>query len=197
MSANLSEFNLILVGDASGSMTSGDCPRGLTRWAYMAETFQSFAREISAIDSDGIDVILFSGSRITTLPGATETGIAEAMANRRPSGSTPLAEALASAFALAGKSDKPAFITVFTDGVPDDQEAVARVIREQANTQETDDECTVLFIQVGHDSAATAYLKSLDDNLKGAKFDIVDTVTIEESEKFTTISALVEKAIND
>src|SRR5699024_2924968 len=98
---------------------------------------------------------------------------------------------------LAGKSDKKDFIIVFTDGVPDDKAAAAKVIVEAANRQESDDELTILFVQIGDDAAASAYLKSLDDDLTGATFDIVDAKTVQESDAFATTAYLVLAAIND
>jgi len=45
---------------------------------------------------------------------------------------------------------------------------------KQADSQQKNNECTVLFTQVGKEKADAAYLKELDDDLKGAKFDNVD-----------------------
>lgn len=98
---------------------------------------------------------------------------------------------------MAGKSDKKDLVIVFTDGVPDDQAGAADVIRKQANSQATDDACTVLFVQVGKDAAATKYLRSLDDGLTGAKFDIVDAKTIDEVEAFPSVADLLVAAIAD
>jgi hypothetical protein len=81
--------------------------------------------------------------------------------------------------------------------VPDDEAAAAKVIRDAANKQETDDALTILFVQVGKDAGAAAYLRKLDDQLTGAKFDIVDAKTMEEAEKFATTAELVAHAIND
>jgi hypothetical protein len=89
------------------------------------------------------------------------------------------------------------FIIVFTDGVPDDQAAAANVIRAASQKQETDDALTILFVQVGDDAGAAAYLKGLDDNLKGAKFDIVDAKTLAEAERFASTADLILAAIND
>jgi Mg-chelatase subunit ChlD len=157
----------------------------------------SFARDLNAIDTDGIGLVLFGGSNITTKDGATDADIATAFASRSPRGGTPLTEALIEAFKLAGKSPKKDFIMVFTDGVPDDQASAAKVLVQAANAQQTDDALTVLFVQVGYNAEATAYLKGLDDNLKGAKFDIVDAMTMQEAEKFASTAELVIKAIND
>jgi len=194
--AKLSEYDFIAVIDASGSMGTEDM-KGRSRWAYMQETAESFCRDMEKLDSDGIDVVVFSGASIEPYQGVTSAKVADIFRNRSPRGGTPLAEALTAALSLAGKSDKKDFIIVFTDGVPDDKNAAAAVIRNQANKQQADDECTFLFIQVGYDASAGSYLKMLDDDLKGAKFDIVDAKTIDEAEKFATTADLVLHAITD
>lgn len=195
--AKLSEYDFIVCVDASGSMSETDMPGGKSRWEYMQETALSFVRDVEKFDSDGIDVVTFGGSNIESHQGVTADKVKGVFASRSPRGSTPLAQALTAAFAAAGKSSKKDFILVFTDGVPDDGAAAAEVIKKQANSQETDDACTVLFIQVGRDSSATAYLRKLDDSLTGAKFDIVDAKTMDEAEKFATTAELIIAAIND
>lgn len=193
----LSEYDFIACIDASGSMGETDMPGGRSRWQYMQETATAFCRDLGALDSDGIDVVLFSGASVDSFTGVTADKVKEIFAARGPRGSTPLAEALTAAFKLAGKSDKKDFVIVFTDGVPDDAKAAENVIRERSNKSETDDEITVLFVQVGRDASATAYLRKLDDDLKGAKFDIVDAKTIDEAEKFPTTAELILAAIAD
>lgn len=192
----LSEYDFIVVVDASGSMSTEDM-KGRSRWEYMQETAESFTRDLNKIDSDGLGLVVFSGANIESFDGVTPSKISEVFKNRSPRGGTPLAEALTEALKLAGKSDKKDFIIVFTDGVPDDKDAAAKVIRDASNKQETDDALTILFVQVGYDSAASAYLRKLDDDLAGAKFDIVDAKTIDEAEKFATTVDLVIEAIND
>lgn len=193
----LSEYDFIVAIDASGSMGKTDAPGGRSRWAYMQETATAFARDMSALDADGIDVVVFGGANIDTYQGVGADKVKDIFSSHSPRGSTLLAEALQASLKLAGKSDKKDFIIVFTDGVPDDKAAAANVIIGQANKQQTDDECTILFVQVGRDAAASAYLRKLDDDLSSAKFDIVDAKTIDEAEKFATTAELVLAAIND
>ena len=194
--SQLSEYDFIVAVDASGSMGTEDM-KGRSRWAYMQETAESFVRDMGKIDSDGIGLVVFSGSNIESFDGVTVDKVSEVFKNRSPRGGTPLAEALTAALKLAGKSDKKDFIIVFTDGVPDDKEAAMRVIRDASNKQETDDALTILFVQVGYDADAGRFLKKLDDDLTGCKFDIVDAKTIDEAEKFATIADLIIEAIND
>lgn len=197
IAATLSEYDFIVCIDASGSMGETDMPGGRSRWDYMQETAVSFTRDVCKIDSDGIGVVMFSGGNITAQDNCDVEAVKTIFNTRSPRGSTPLAEALAAALKLAGKSDKKDFILVFTDGVPDDKAAAMQVIKAQAGKQQTDDECTFLFVQVGHDAGAAAYLKKLDDDLTGAKFDIVDAKTIEEANAFPSTAELVVAAIND
>ena len=157
----------------------------------------SFVRDVEALDSDGLGLVLFSGAGIVSKDGVTSANIREVFAANSPRGGTPLAEALTAALALAGKSDKKDFIVVFTDGVPDDKAAAAKVIIDASNKQETDDALTILFVQVGDDAAASAYLASLDDDLSTAKFDIVDAKTMAQADAFPSTTHLVLAAIND
>lgn len=194
--ARLSEYDFIVVVDASGSMSTEDM-KGKSRWDHMQETVGAFARDIGKIDGDGIGLVVFGGSNVQPFDGVTAGKLDEIFTSRSPRGGTPLAEALTAALGLAGKSDKKDFILVITDGVPDDKSAAADVIRAASNKLESDDELTILFVQVGHDAGATAYLKSLDDDLQGCKFDIVDAKTIEQAENYATTVELVVAAIAD
>lgn len=192
--AKLGEYDFIVVLDVSSSM--GEPYRGGTRWTSMQEAVMGFSRDVGAIDSDGIDVVELGG-QLRTFAGVTADKIKELFSTLSPRGSTPLDKALANAFKAAGKSAKKDFIVVFTDGVPDDAQAVRDVIINQANSQDSDDACTVLFIQVGDDASATKYLQDLDDNLKGAKYDIVDAKTIDQANAFASTAELIYAAIND
>ncbi len=194
--AMLGEYDFVALFDFSGSMGTMDC-KGRSRIAYLQESAEAFCRDLSAIDSDGIDVVVFNGSAIQPFQNVTAAKITEIFQNNSPRSSTPLAEALQVAFDLAGKSDKKDFIIVFTDGVPDDKAAVAKLISNQSHKQETDDALTILFVQVGYDMDAASYLSKLDDDLTGCKFDIVDAKTMEEAEKFATTADLICAAIAD
>lgn len=193
--AVLSEYDFVVVVDASGSMQMEDV-NGKSRWAAMQESVGVFVRDLAKLDSDGIDLVIFGGSNITEHTGVTPATLDQAFATRRPMGSTPLAEALTAAVKLAGKSDKKDFILVITDGVPDDQVAAAKVIVDASQKLESDDELTFLFVQIGSDAQATVYLQGLDDNLKGAKFDIVDAKTMTEAEAFASTAEMIVAAIN-
>jgi hypothetical protein len=73
-------------------------------------------------------------------------------------------------------------IIVVTDGEPDDRRAVMETIIEATRRMERDEELAILFAQIGSDAGASKFLKALDDQLGevGAKFDICDTMTLED-----------------
>ena len=192
---NLKNHDFIVLVDFSGSMANTDAGKVGTRIERVKESVVGLVGELSAVDEDGIDLITFGGDTVTHTTGVKNTEILNTVFARRVSGSTPTAEALATAFEIAGKSDKPDFLVVFTDGEPNNREAVKTVIRNQANKQANDADLTILFIQVGDDASAGDFLKDLDDNLN-AKLDIVDVKTQAEADAFPTLGALIDAAIN-
>lgn len=195
--SKLSEYDFVVVVDKSGSMGETDMPGNRSRWDYMQETVTQLVREVAKFDADGIDLVVFGGRQVDSHQGVTVDKLKEVFAKYSPGGTTPLTEALQAAVKLAGKSDKKDFILVITDGVPDNKATAADVIRQHSHTLQTDDECTFLFVQVGHDGGAAAYLRQLDDDLRGAKFDIVDAKTIDEVEQFSSMGELILHAITD
>ncbi|MDV3002150.1 MAG: hypothetical protein N5P05_003756 [Chroococcopsis gigantea SAG 12.99] len=196
------DYTLII--DKSGSMSTGDQPNGKTRWAIAQESTLALARKCEEFDPDGITVYLFSG-RFRRYDNVTSDKVTKIYQENEPMGRTDLAAVLQDAFdnyfqrKAAGKTkENGETILVITDGEPDDRKAVMRSIIEASRKLDRDEELALSLIQVGHDSGATAFLKALDDQLEsaGAKFDIVDTITIDDMEDLTLAEVLLN-AIND
>ena len=190
---NLANFNFLILIDTSGSMGSNDAGKVGTRLQRAKESVIGLVGELSQVDEDGIDVIFFGGETVTHVPNVKSTADVDAAFNRRASGGTPTADALTKAFEVAGRSDKPDFIVVITDGEPNNRQAVKNVIIEQANSQDTDEELTILFIQIGDDLSAASFLADLDDG-PHAKFDIVDTMTQVKADSYPSLAALINDA---
>ncbi|HHP7231595.1 MAG TPA: VWA domain-containing protein [Xenococcaceae cyanobacterium] len=196
------DYTLII--DKSGSMSINDQPGGKTRWAAAQESTLALARKCEEIDPDGITVYLFSG-RFRRYDNVTSDKVSQVYQENEPMGRTDLASVLQDAIAsyLQRKATGEAkangeTIIVITDGEPDDRKAVMRVIIEASRQLERDEELAVSLIQVGKDRKATEFLKALDDQLEtaGAKFDIVDTITIDDMEDMT-LSEVLLNAITD
>lgn len=194
----MSEYDIHFLIDASGSMLYPQVAgKPQTRWDAAKEVVGQFVSEALQIDTDGLNLITFGGK--TKTYANADLSVVNDIFTAGPGGSTPLHEGLAQAFSVAGSSPKKDVIICFTDGQPDDPDAAKKVLVKQANSQKADDDCTVLFIQLGDDAGATTFLKSLDDDLKpaGAQFDIVDVKTTADVYAASSIAELIQAALND
>nr|WP_277879128.1 VWA domain-containing protein [Leptolyngbya sp. FACHB-711] len=190
--------------DKSGSMSTPDQRGGRTRWEEAQESTLALARKCEQFGPDGITVYLFSG-RFKRYDAVTSSRVSQVFLENDPMGTTNLAAVLYDALEnyfqrkSAGQT-KPGgeTILVITDGEPDDRKAVMEVIVNATRKMDRDEELAISFVQVGDDVQATRFLKALDDQLQGvgAKFDICDTVTIDEMEEMTIAEVLL-KAIED
>ncbi len=218
-SMNKANLDVEFLLDMSGSMGTRDCAKGKkTRWEYGQETGTALAKAVEPYDDDGITVVVFNNTH-QAFESVRSQLVAATFKKYTPGGSTNTAGVLKARldayFARKEKArgkkgglfskavpatnpPKPLLLFVMTDGVPDDKPAVARVIINAANKIEKGEEIAICFVQVGNDSGATIFLKSLDDDLtsQGAKFDIVDALPIDAVENLT-IEQLIEKAFND
>lgn len=195
------DYTLII--DKSGSMMTPDQRGEKTRWSSAQESTFALAAKCEQFDPDGITVYLFSG-RFKRYENVTSAKVAQIFQENEPSGRTDLASVLQDAVnhyfqkKAAGEAKTGETILVITDGEPDDRKAVMKVIIEGARQMERDEELAILLVQVGSDPQATRFLKALDDELQGvgAKFDIVDSIAIDDMEDFT-LSEVLMNAISD
>ncbi|MEH2063628.1 MAG: VWA domain-containing protein [Nostoc sp.] len=196
------DYTLII--DKSGSMATQDQKGGRTRWAAAQESTLALASKCEQFDPDGITIYVFSG-KFKRYENVTSSIVPQIFRENDPSGTTDLAGVLKHATddylqRKAAGQTKPngETILVVTDGEPDDRKGVMRVIIEASRRIDRDEELAISFIQVGTDPQATRFLKVLDDELQGAgaKFDICDTITMEDMEDMS-LSEVLLNAIND
>lgn len=191
-----SEYDHILLIDQSGSMGDpSDKMKGASRWQEAREFTEGYARYAEGVDDDGLTVITFN-SNATVYDGVKADAVKEIFAKNTPFGGTRLAPALEAALKKKFKAGKPAIIMVITDGAANDMDEVKATIIEATKKIERGEEIGIQFIQIGSDPAAKEFLENLDDNLKGAKFDIVNTLTREQAEGYS-IEQLLYLALND
>lgn len=195
MAKDLSKYDVVIAIDKSGSM-SNPGTHASTRWQEAKEATLAIARKAETFDKDGITVITFANTH-KVYDGVTADKVAQIFTENEPNGGTDTAGVLKAIFdRYTANPAKPIIVVVVTDGEPNDKEAVKTVIRDFAatltdNGEVDTDQAGVLFLQVGDDSAAKAFLVELDDNL-GAKFDIVDTKTIDDAEGLTLSDLLLQ-----
>ncbi len=196
------DYTLII--DKSGSMATLDQKGGKSRWVAAQESTFALASKCEQLDPDGITVYVFSG-KFKRYENVTSSKVTQIFRENDPSGTTDLAAVLKHATdnyfdrKAAGQTQSHGeTILVVTDGEPDDRKAVMKAIIEASRRMDRDEELAISFIQVGTDPQATRFLKVLDDELQGAgaKFDICDTITMENMED-VTLSEILLNAIND
>lgn len=180
------DYTLII--DKSGSMSTPDQRGNRSRWQEAQESTLALARKCEQVDPDGITVYVFSG-RFRRYENVTSNKVEQIFLENDPSGTTNLAGVLQDATekyfqTKAAGQTKPEgeTILVITDGEPDDRRAVMEVIVNASRKMDRDEELAISFIQVGSDQGATRFLKALDNDLQGvgAKFDICDTMTMDD-----------------
>ncbi|MBD2356400.1 VWA domain-containing protein [Tolypothrix sp. FACHB-123] len=200
----MSDRDYTLIIDKSGSMSTPDQAGGRTRWDIAQESTLALARKCEQYDPDGITVYVFSG-RFKRYDDVTSAKVAQIFQENDPAGTTNLAGVLQDALnnyfkRKASGQTKPngETILVITDGEPDDRKAVFEVIISATRQMDRDEELGVSIVQVGSDPQATKFLKALDDQLQsvGAKFDICDTVTLDDLEEMSLADVLMN-AITD
>jgi len=196
---SLQNRDYVLAIDRSGSMGTRDC-NNKSRWDASREATEAIANKVAPLDPDGIKVVAF-GSSVKIFDNTTPDKVTQIYREVEPMGGTALDKALHQIFEdYATRKRKGQtkpngeILLVMTDGVPDDEEAVAREIVKFTKILDQDNEYGIEFVQVGSDAHASAYLKRLDDHLEkeGAKFDIVNTKTMEELENTTITQALID-----
>lgn len=200
----MSDRDYTLILDKSGSMSTPDQAGGRSRWEIAQESTLALARKCEQFDPDGLTVYVFSG-RFKRYDDVTSAKVAQIFLENDPAGTTNLAGVLQNALdnyfqrKAAGKT-KPngETILVVTDGEPDDRKAVFEVIINATRQMDRDEELGISMIQVGSDAQATKFLKALDDQLQsvGAKFDICDTITLDDMEDMSLADILMN-AITD
>ncbi|MBF2015524.1 MAG: VWA domain-containing protein [Rivularia sp. T60_A2020_040] len=200
----VNERDYTLIIDKSGSMSTPDQAGGRSRWEIMQESTLALARKCEQFDPDGMTVYLFSG-KFKRYDDVTSDKIAQIFMENDPAGTTNLAAVLKDATdnyfkRKAAGQTKPngETILVVTDGEPDDRKAVFEVIINASRQMEKDEELAISIVQVGSDAQASKFLKALDDQMEsiGAKFDICDTVTLDDMEDMT-LAEILTNAITD
>lgn len=181
--------------DVSGSMQNADCPGGLSRIDFLKEKTIQFCSEASKYDPDGIDVLTF-GHQVKVFEKVTTDKAAEIINKlHADEGATQTHLLIAKAWEMhkAGGYEQ-SVLFIATDGDPSDKEAVKKVIIDITNNVGDEREFNISFLTVGKiTSSLEAYLTGLDDDLKGAKYDIVDVKSLESVDFITAFVG----ALND
>ncbi|MGK7875581.1 MAG: hypothetical protein AB4426_20460 [Xenococcaceae cyanobacterium] len=173
-------------------------------WLITSEATLAIASQCSQFDFDGLTLYLYSDD-FERFDNVTVTQLTHILHERSPSGTPKLAGVLQNAIdnyfnrRLRGlaKPNGETFI-VLAGSDPVDADAVKQTIIEASHQLSRDEELALSFIQVNPDAKTSKFLQTLDDDLQdmGAKFDICDTVMMEQIDN-TILAEVLLNAIID
>ncbi len=191
------DYTIII--DISASMGTPDYPKGKTRWVAAQKYTLALARKCEKLDPDGITVYMFADN-FQRYDHVTSSKVLQIFEENQPHGSANLLIVLQDAFnnyfqRKANGKIKPSgeTILVITDGLSCNRIGVSQAIINATHKIDSNEELGISFIQVGYEPQVSKSLKSWDNELQGlgAKFDIVDTIALDEMDDMTLIQVLI------
>lgn len=175
--------DLVVLIDRSGSMDTTDCPGATSRWQWCRDQIANLSNETAGLMPHGFSLILFN-NHCKSFPGVDTNSILQAFVNNKPDGGTDMASAVSKVLKehrerKSINSPQPRLVVaIITDGVPGDERALRNTLISETKNLSTADELSIVFLQVGEDNQASAYLEELDRYLvqEGALFDVTRSV---------------------
>jgi Mg-chelatase subunit ChlD len=193
----LKNRDLYILIDRSGSMETTDCPGASSRWQWCRDQVASLSKETETLLPAGFSLVLFNNHSKVISP-AKVTAISEAFENNKPEGGTDIAGAVVRVMREYSErrsrgSALPIVIAVITDGVPNDERSLRRALIAATTDISQSNEISVVFLQVGEDNQASAYLEELDRGLtqEGARFDIAQSMIFADVKAKGLLEALI------
>jgi Mg-chelatase subunit ChlD len=145
----LENHDLGLIVDRSGSMSTRDCPGGLSRWDWCCQEATQLA-EAASQASSSIDASIFNVSYLT-YKHISPAQIPQIFATNQPAGGTEPAYALMEQMEdyFNSKRAKPLTIVIVTDGLPNNCRNIAQVLQDESKKIKYQGEITITFLLIG------------------------------------------------
>ena len=177
--ALIAMYDVILIGDDSGSMSTTDRGEQTSRWERLKLLVQTISFWTTLMDDDGIDVRMFNtdigndGNNI-----GSPQSVDQLFKLCRPGGITPMGESIMRTIKekkIFEKVDKkklkkPVLFLIITDGTPTNKRAVTDAITQcRAKVKDSRYKRRAIafgFCQVGKDKSAQEWLNEIDEDSK-------------------------------
>lgn len=192
----LSLYDIILIGDDSGSMAAIDKGESVSRWDQLKLLIKTIGFWATLMDDDGCDVRLFNcniGSDGNNIRTAAEVDHLFTLA--KPSGITPMGASIKRTIEekkiyrkiAKNKLTKPVLILIITDGVPTNKKEVIDAITTARSTAKESiygrRAIAFGFCQIGCDKDARRWLNEIDSDPKiGNSIDCTSDYYSEEKQ---------------
>jgi hypothetical protein len=194
--ALLAMYDIVLIGDDSGSMGRTDRGETMDRWSLLKLMVQTISFWATLMDDDGIDVRMFN----TNIGGDGDNIRSPQEVNRlfdicRPGGLTPMGESIDRTVKEKkilrnmknSELPKPVLFLIVTDGVPSNKTAVVEAIKTcRSNAKRSIYGKRAIafgFCQIGKDTDAQKWLGKIDcDKYIGNSVDCTSEYYAEQQE---------------
>ena len=194
----LVQYNIELIIDRTGSMSLIDGTDGLTKMEWCHRQVRDLAERLRPYQKN-ITITTFN-TTFQTYEDCNLERVEQIYGETTPSGSTdlvdPLMSRLDAASAIWHEGAKRTLVVVIHDGLPNvprDTTVVDQKIIEYTKHMRSPDEVVLTFLQIGATFDGRAFCDRLDTALvgKGAKYDIVNTVTFPQLKQEGLVSAML------
>lgn len=209
----LASYDCVLLLDCSGSMgdrivSIGRPSQGplMTRWNWCRSEMLKFYSQGAPYFPEGITLVPFA-NKFAIINEAREPAIKQLFNQLSPVGATNMAAPLSFLFddyfrrkARNKGRVKPLVIAILSDG-EGNAHVLRQLITKTTHRMQYANEIKITFLAVDATSEGRPVIEALDDGLHNAeaKFDIVDSRTFEELQRYgllrMVVAALVEKQV--
>ncbi len=170
--------DLAIIVDRSGSMSTKDCPGGLSRWQWCSVQASALA-QAAAQASSSINVMFFN-SQLDIFENVNPQSLPALFNNYAPSGGTILAAPLVAQLdRYFATRSKPLIIVVITDGLPQDYNDLSAIMLDASDSLHYVGEVTISFLLIGNQVDAPQLRAWLGEREGGSidKGGMVDVVS--------------------
>lgn len=207
----LYNLQLIFLVDISGSMEETDVdPDGVgkdgmlgrgkwTRFDNMVKLLKAMTTDLLQFDRDGRLPCYFFNDAVKRVEFTDPNMLVAQIRTMRPGGTTAMHLAFRQSLEELNDLDNFLYI-VFTDGVPDDSDAVSQFIEKEIYARDRGgDRINILFVRFGDDPEAMRYLQSQDDHpIYGGNVDTKsDNAAYVMGPRLLVLNAIYEEIEND
>ncbi|HEY9681168.1 MAG TPA: hypothetical protein V6C86_06285 [Oculatellaceae cyanobacterium] len=200
----LAEYNVELIIDRTGSMQWVDGTDGMSKFEWCHNQVRDLVKKLSPYQNR-VTITTFNTSFDTRENCALEE-VERIYGSIKPEGNTdlvdPLVQRLDAAYAIWHSGNKRTLIVVIHDGlpnVPHDTTVIDKEIIDYTKRMREPNEVLVTFLQIGDTYDGKDFCRRLDTGLisKGAKYDIVDSVTFDKLKSEGLTNALIQAVTNN
>jgi len=163
----LANHDLAIIVDRSGSMSTQDCPGGLSRWQWCSRQASALAQ--AAAQASSAIAVMFFNHELQIFDNVSPANLPTLFNSYAPAGGTILAAPLVAQLdRYFSKRSKPLIIVVISDGIPQDTSVLAPIISDASDSLHYAGEVTISFLLIGNQINAAQFRGLLGESDGGS-----------------------------